>query len=219
MATLRILVSILAIGLTGCGSRPWETMPTTPPAADTPEKLFEEMIQAVNSQEFRKFYGCLTNEARADQIELMIHDLGRGANQARDKSDQSAADISQMLASPQTSLAVIDKYGLPRGKEIQLSDLPKDNFAAFLDDMWHALQSKKKPYIDENAVMQEIQDHGDWACAEVSTVRNRHGDKVSFIYFKKVKGQWRVEMTPWWYPWAREPHLLKDDEKKRLPGK
>ena len=217
MAMVRIAVLLLLFGLAGCGASPWETMSTTPPEADSPEALFDEMIQAVNSRDFKKFYGCLTNEAREDQIELMIHDLGRGGHLAEDKSDQSAVDISKMLATPQTALAVIDKYGLPRGREIKLDELPTKNFDAFLLDMWHALQSKKKPYIDENAAMLKVQHHGDWACAEVSTVRNRHGNDVSFIYFKKVNDQWRVEMTPWWYPWAKEPQLLKKEEKQRLP--
>lgn len=219
VAMIRVAQLLLLLGLVGCGGSPWETMTTAPPDAESPEALFDEIIKAANSRNLEKFYGCLTSEAREDQIELMMHDLGRGGHLAKDKSDQSGVDLSKMLATPQTALAVIDKYKLPRDREIKLNELPTEDFDAFVVDMWHALQSKRKPYIDQDAAMLKLQDHGSWACAEVSTVPNRHGDTLSYIYFRKVNGQWRVEMSPWWYPWAEEPRLLNKEEKLRLPMK
>jgi hypothetical protein len=189
-------------------------MSTTPPEAASPEELFTEVIQAANSRDLKKFYGCLTNEARKDQIELMLHDLGRGAHVAQDGSDKSAVEISDLLATPETAVAVIGKYRLPRGREIRLEELPVGNFDQFVLDMWQALQSKKKPYIDEDSAMLELMHYGDWACAEVNTVQNRHGDKISYIYFKKVNGKWRVDMGPWWYPFAKE--VLTKEQKQRL---
>lgn len=221
MKNYRVFATLLLpLLLVGCEASPWVKMAITTPKAETPEALFDEMIEAVNSRDFKKFYGCLTDDARKDQIHLMIDDLGRGGHVAKDQSDQSGVDPSVLLASPQTALVVIDKYHLPRGRDIKLEELPQENFDVFVLDMWHALQSRKKPFIYEGTAMQEVQYHGDWACAEVTMPRpNRHGDKTGYIYFRKVSEKWRVEMSPWWYPWAKEPRLLSKEQKLRMTSK
>lgn len=156
---LAFAILLLPLVLAGCGASPWVKMTTTSPTAETPEVLFDEMIKAVNSRDFKKFYGCLTDDARKDQIHLMINDLGRGGYLAKDKSDQSGVDLSGMPAGPQTALVVIDKYRLPRDREIKLEELPQENFDALILDMWHALQSRTKPFIDEDTAMREVQYH------------------------------------------------------------
>ena len=71
--------------------------------------------------------------------------------------------------------------------------------------MWHALQSKARPDIEEHASLTDVTIDGDTAYGVIHGAHNRHNVRYNHIYFKKKNDRWLVDMSPWWAPWGPPP--------------
>lgn len=221
-----VVVHLCLISL-GCQNRPWEHMTVVPPVGAIPQEVFEEIRTAAFDHDLRKVYGCMTVEARRDQISTLINDILHLAYRA-EHDEKFVADspsfrkplTESQMRRAQNCLQVAKKHHLIEeemfpsggGTSLTLDDERRidsyrssyvKNADEFVADAWQALNEENWSLFDADAHLGELTITGDYAIARVHDFRDRYGQpEHGYIHFKKIDGHWLIDMSPWWSPWG-----------------
>lgn len=187
---------------------PWERMDVVLPPGESPEKTFAMIQEAAFDRDWKKFYGCLTDDARCEQITTLANDVAFLACRAMFALDGTPDRFA--ITSPEklvqrckVCLDVFDKHGLDP-KNTTLKFAPSvSNLDQFVADAWDAIADPGTTMFEKNTTIAAAQIIGDDAIAEVHGNHNRHQNwEPDFIRFRRVNDRWLIDMAPWWIPWG-----------------
>ena len=204
---------------------PWERMDVEYPSAETPESTFVAIRKAAKDRDWKKFYGCLTSDARCEQLTTLTVDIGFLAHRARcvregvvDRLAITSPD--KLVQRCKDCLEVLDKYGLD-SKNISYKVAPTvSDLNQFATDAWDSLADAGASMFEENATLSRLQIDDDIAIAEVHGNHNRHDDRSQdYIRFTKVNGRWLIDMSPWWFPWGPSLSNYPVSKKREIPAR
>lgn len=191
-----------------CDDHAWVRMDVEYPSGKTPEETFKEIRTASVGRNWRKFYGCLTVDARYDQIQTLMLDITSNAAAARRAQTQREKDPELKVSMTKTAqrcracLAVMEKHGLkPNG--LNPSDVKNPD--VFVADAWNALASPGASLFESNSYLTDLDISDEFAIATAHNYRIRHSKKSEscFVHFVKDNDRWLVDISPWWMPWGR----------------
>ncbi len=203
-------VCIAVVCQIGCDSEPWKTMNVELASGTTPEEVLAELRRAESERDLPKFYGCLTHEARQEQISSLVLDMHVVAARHKYGSERfPLGDNGKALA--RECIAVFQKHGVP---VVNHSSEPNADHVAnpdsFVKDAWKVWFPSDKNLIDKEAKVPAIVVDGDFAFGKVEGFKRRFRSEWGYVRFKKIEGQWFVDQTPWWMPWGAPPQIKRE---------
>ncbi len=204
---------------------PWERMDVVLPSGETPEFTFSAIRKAAKDRDWKAFYGCLTSDARCEQLTTLTKDVGHLAYRAKCVRDGvpdrfAITEPEKMVQRCKDCLEVVDRYGLD-SKKISFKTAPSViNLNQFAVDSWDAMADPGASMFEEGASLSGLQIDGDNAIAEVHGNHNRHDNtSQDYIRFKKVNGRWLIDMSPWWFPWGPSFRKFPVTKKRDIPSR
>jgi hypothetical protein len=192
---------------------PWERMDIVLPSGETPELTFSAIRMAAKDRDWKKFYGCLTSDARCEQ-------LAYRARCVRDGVPDRLAITSpeKVVQRCKNCLELFDRYGLDwnsQSYEVAPSVINLNQFAV---DAWDTISAPGASMFEESAVLSGLRIDGDNAIAEVHGNHNRHQNtSQDYIRFKKINERWLIDMSPWWFPWGPSFREYPVKKKRDIP--
>ncbi len=201
--------------ISGCGkSETWKKMNVVTPEGREPIQVFRDLRQAEIDRDWPKFYGCMTNELRADTIrKLLLHTCTR-AFQYNENPESFHKASKEAEVKAKACFALLERHGLKLKDQCRLSDIPypddvtdPDTFVAEAWDVWY---SQGKLVIPKEVKVSEVIVSGDSAHAKPDPFGSPHREGWGYLRFKKVEGHWLIDQTPWWIPWGSPPHIDRD---------
>lgn len=209
---LKLLTIYLCLISFGCQQQnSWEQMTVVPPAGTTPDETFEEIRTAALSRDWPRMYGCMTVEARRDQISQLVIDIVAQSNRA--------AHTERQLQRAKEYLRVAKKHNLT-DKDYSSGPAPEGSLDAkrrffsspaayvgnadeFVADAWNVMQREGTSLFESEAQLSDRKIIDDYAVAKVHNFFDRYSmPDYCYIHFKKVDDRWLVDMSPWWIPWG-----------------
>jgi len=208
------------------GPNSWERMNVISPVGLTPDETFQEMRAAALSRNWPKMYGCMTVEARRDQISTLVDDIAISAIRIQNDKDYAIAaarknqdpQMERKIQRAQEYLRVANKYNLTdknylsygqegdldaRRRYYSRSAAYVEDADEFVADAWDLLYKEGTSVFESEAHLSDLEIFDNYAIAKVHNFYSPYGNpEYCYVHFKNVDGRWLVDMSPWWIPWG-----------------